>query len=104
MVFLQMVVDESGSPGEVTIVRPIGFGLDRHAVDAVEHSHSRPGTLNGKPVPALVNLQLTLRIYSNRTKPRPGTPHAAPTPTEVAPKETPRIPRSNGPVLASLDE
>jgi TonB family protein len=102
-VFLQMVVDASGRPGDVTIVRPIGFGLDEEAVGAVQHSQFRAGTLNGKPVPELVNLQVTFRIYSNRTKPRPGAPAAAPTPTEVAPKETPRMPRSNGPVLASLD-
>lgn len=101
MVFLQMVVDANGRPGEVTIVRPIGFGLDERAVDAVEHSQFRAGTLNGKPVPELVNLQVTFRIYSNRTKPRPGAPAAAP--TQVAPKETPRMPRSNAPVLASLD-
>lgn len=103
MVFLQMVVDANGRPGDVTIVRPIGFGLDERAVDAVEHSHFRAGTMNGKPVSELVNLQVTFRIYSNRTKPRPGSPAPAPSPTQVAPKETPRMPRSNAPVLASLD-
>jgi TonB family protein len=103
MVFLQMVVDASGRPGDVTIVRPIGFGLDEEAVDAVQHSQFRAGTLKGKAVPELVNLQVTFRIYSNRTKPHSGERQAAPTPTEVAPKETPRMPRSNGPVLASLD-
>jgi TonB family protein len=101
MVFLQMVVDANGHPGEVTIVRPIGFGLDEQAVDAVEHSQFRAGTQSGRPVSELVNLQVTFRIYSNRTKPRPGAP--AGTPTQVAPKETPHMPRSNAPVLASLD-
>ncbi len=94
MVFLQMVVDASGRPGEVTIVRPIGFGLDERAVEAVEHSQFSPGTLKGKPVPEVVNLQVTFRIYSNRTKPT-GMP------TQVAPKETPKMPPSNAPVLAS---
>ena len=95
MVFLQMVVDAQGHPGEVTIVRPIGFGLDETAVDAVKHAQFRAGTLNGKPVPELVNLQVTFRIYSNRTKPHGGSP------TQVAPKETPKMPPSNAPVLAS---
>ncbi|MGB9416385.1 MAG: energy transducer TonB [Acidobacteriaceae bacterium] len=94
MVFLQMVVDASGRPGAVTIVRPIGFGLDERAVEAVEHSQFSPGTLKGKPVPEVVNLQVTFRIYSNRTKPT-GMP------TQVAPKETPKMPPSNAPVLAS---
>ena len=95
MVFLQMVVDAQGHPGEVTIVRPIGFGLDETAVDAVKHAQFRAGTLNGKPVPEVVNLQVTFRIYSNRTKPHGGAP------TQVAPKETPKMPPSNAPVLAS---
>jgi TonB family protein len=103
MVFIQMVVDANGHPGDVTIVRPIGFGLDERAVEAVEHSQFRAGTLKGKPVSELVNLQVTFRIYSNRTKPRPGAPAAPASPTQVAPKETPRMPRSNAPVLASLD-
>jgi TonB family protein len=97
MVFLQMVVDANGRPGTVTIVRPIGFGLDEKAVEAVEHAQFRAGTLNGKPVPELVNLQVTFRIYSNRTKPT-----GAPTPTQVAPREN-RIPPSNAPVLASAE-
>jgi TonB family protein len=96
MVFLQMVVDSTGRPGEVTIVRPIGFGLDERAVEAVEHSQFRPGTLHGKPVPEVVNLQVTFRIYSNRTKPTGA-------PTQVAPKESPKMPPSNAPVLASVE-
>lgn len=99
MIFLQTVVDAHGRPGEVTIVRPIGFGLDEKAVEAVEHAQFRAGTLNGKPVSELVNLQVTFRIYSNRTRPT-GAPAA--TPTQVAPKESPKIPPSNAPVVAAV--
>ncbi|HZD45181.1 MAG TPA: energy transducer TonB [Acidobacteriaceae bacterium] len=101
MVFLQMVVDAQGRPGEVTIVRPIGFGLDERAVEAVEHAQFRAGTLNGKPVSEVVNLQVTFRIYSNKT--RPGAAPAREVPTQVAPKETPKMPPSNAPVLASAE-
>jgi TonB family protein len=100
MVFLRMVVDAQGRPGSLTIVRPIGFGLDEKAVEAVEHSQFRPGTLNGKPVPELVNMQVTFRIYSNRTRPT-GAP-SVPT-QQVAPRESPKMPPSNAPVLASAD-
>jgi TonB family protein len=100
MVFLQMVVDAQGHAGAVTIVRPIGFGLDERAVEAVKHAQFRPGTLKGKPVPEVVNLQVTFRIYSNRTRPA-GSPAV---PTQVAPKETPKMPPSNAPVLASAGE
>jgi TonB family protein len=99
MVFLKMVVDASGRPSNVTIVRPIGFGLDEKAVEAIERAQFRPGTLNGKPIPELVNLQVTFRIYSNRTKPTSGkTP---PVPTQVAPRESPKGPPSNAPVVAA---
>jgi len=100
LIFLETVVDANGQPGEVTIVRPIGFGLDEKAVEAVQHSHFRPGTLKGTAVSELVNLQVTFRIYSDRTKPN-GTP-AAPAPTQVAPKETPKGPPSTAPVLAAV--
>ena len=99
MVFLQMVVDAQGHPGAVTIVRPIGFGLDERAVEAVKHAQFRPGTLKGKPVPEVVNLQVTFRIYSNRTRPG-GSPAV---PTQVAPKETPKMPPSNAPALADAE-
>ncbi len=101
MVFLQMVVDAQGRPGAVTIVRPIGFGLDERAVEAVEHAQFRPGTLNGKPVSEVVNLQVTFRIYSDKT--RPGATPARQVPTQVAPKEAPKMPPSNAPVLASAE-
>jgi TonB family protein len=101
MVFLQMVVDAQGRPGEVTIVRPIGFGLDERAVEAVQHAQFRPGTLNGKPVSEVVNLQVTFRIYSDKT--RPGAAPARQVPTQVAPKEAPKMPPSNAPVLASAE-
>jgi TonB family protein len=95
MVFLQMVVDANGRPGSVRIVRPIGFGLDERAVDAVQHAQFRPGTLNGKPVSEMVNLQVTFRIYSNRTKPT-----KEPKGTQVAPRNT-QTPPSNAPAVAS---
>ena len=103
MVFLQTVVDANGQPSDVTIVRPIGFGLDEKAVEAVQRSHFRPGNLNGKPVPELVNLQVTFRIYSNRTKPTGVNPTPEPPapPTQMAPKQSPKMPPSNAPVVAA---
>jgi TonB family protein len=90
MTLLSTVVGASGKPGNVTIVRPIGFGLDEQAVDAVERAHFRPGMHDGQAVPVVVNVQVTFRIYSERTRPQPGsaaepappaTPASAPAPT-----------------------
>ncbi len=84
MILLQTVVSPSGKPGQVTIVRPIGFGLDEKAVEAVERAQFRPGTQDGKVVPVLVNLDVTFRIYSDRTRPKSGS-----APSQVAQKAAP---------------
>jgi hypothetical protein len=69
MELLRTVVDATGIPRQMAIQRPIGFGLDEKAVEAIKNSHFRPATLNGQPVPVVVDLVVTFRIYSNRTKP-----------------------------------
>jgi TonB family protein len=69
MELLRTVVDANGVPRQIVIARPIGFGLDEKAVEAVRNSHFRPATANGQPVPVVVDLVVTFRIYSNRTKP-----------------------------------
>jgi TonB family protein len=69
MELLRTVVDATGVPRQMAIARPIGFGLDEKAVDAIKNSRFHPATLNGQPVPVVVDLVVTFRIYSNRTKP-----------------------------------
>ena len=69
MELLRTVVDSTGVVRQIAISRPIGFGLDEKAVEAVKNSHFRPATANGQPVPVVVDLVVTFRIYSNRTKP-----------------------------------
>jgi TonB family protein len=69
MELLRTVVDASGVPRQMAIARPIGFGLDEKAVDAVKSSRFQPAMLNGKAVPVVIDLVVTFRIYSNRTKP-----------------------------------
>jgi len=69
MELLRTVVDANGVPRQMAIARPIGFGLDEKAVEAVKNSHFKPATLNGQPVPVVIDLVVTFRIYSNRTKP-----------------------------------
>ena len=69
MELLRTVVDATGVPRQMAIARPIGFGLDEKAVEAIKSSHFRPATMNGQPVPVVIDLVVTFRIYSNRTKP-----------------------------------
>jgi TonB family protein len=69
MTMFRTVVDSTGKPEEVAISRPIGFGLDEKAVEAIKASHFQPATKDGKPVPVVIDIVVTFRIYSNRTKP-----------------------------------
>jgi TonB family protein len=69
MELLRTVVDASGTPRQIAIARPIGFGLDEKAVDAVKKSHFHPAMVNGQAVPVVIDMVVTFRIYSNRTKP-----------------------------------
>ncbi len=66
---LRTVVDATGVPRQIAIDRPIGFGLDERAVDAVRNSRFRPATLNGQAVPVVIDLVVTFRIYSSGTQP-----------------------------------
>lgn len=69
MALFRTVVDASGKPQEIAIARPIGFGLDEKAVEAIKNSRFRPALRNGQPAPVVIDLVVTFRIYSNRTRP-----------------------------------
>jgi outer membrane biosynthesis protein TonB len=62
-----VVIGADGKPAEIAVARPIGFGLDENAVDAIRKATFDPAIKNGKPVPVLLNLVVEFRIYSNRT-------------------------------------
>ncbi len=104
MTLLSTVVGASGLPGSVAIVRPIGFGLDEQAVAAVQKAHFRPGLRDGQPVPVIVNVQVTFRIYSDGTRPQPGAmPPATPAANPAAnPASVPQSSRGNGKEVAAV--
>jgi TonB family protein len=60
---VSLVVDAQGNPQRVQVVRHLGMGLDQKAVDAVKQYRFKPATLQGKPVPVEVNIEVTFRIY-----------------------------------------
>ena len=59
---LRLVVDASGVPRRVKIARPLGYGLDASAVEAVEKWRFVPGMKAGRAVPTelVVEQQFTL--------------------------------------------
>ncbi|HEY6444947.1 MAG TPA: energy transducer TonB [Acidobacteriaceae bacterium] len=58
-----LVVDASGPPRDVHIVRPIGMGLDEMAVLTVSQYRFKPAAYNGKPVPVEINIEVNFRTY-----------------------------------------
>ncbi|HEX6158526.1 MAG TPA: TonB family protein, partial [Thermoanaerobaculia bacterium] len=56
IVILECVIDAQGQVTEARVLKPLPFGLDQAAVDAVRQWQFRPGTLHGQPVPVVFNL------------------------------------------------
>jgi outer membrane biosynthesis protein TonB len=67
MALYHTVVGVDGKAGEVAVARPIGFGLDENAVEAIHKATFQPAIKDGKPVPVLLDLVVQFRIYSKRT-------------------------------------
>jgi TonB family protein len=58
-----LIVDASGAPRDVRVVRPLGMGLDEAAVEAVEHYRFSPAMYGGKPVPVQINIEVDFRMW-----------------------------------------
>jgi len=67
MALYHAIVGSDGKVEEVVAGRPIGFGLDESAVDAIRKAAFQPAMKEGKPVPVALDLVVSFRIYSNRT-------------------------------------
>jgi len=67
MALYHAVIGPDGKPGEIVVARPIGFGLDENAVDAIRNASFEPAVKDGKPVPVVLDLVVQFRIYSRRT-------------------------------------
>jgi TonB family protein len=67
MCLYHTVIDSDGRPSEIAVARPIGFGLDEKAVEAIRKASFQPAMKDGKPVPVLLDLVVQFRIYSKRT-------------------------------------
>lgn len=77
-VLLQVVIDESGIPQSIQVVRPLGLGLDQKAIEAVEKWRFKPGMKDGQPVPVAANIEVNFRLLQSPelatgTPPVPGT-------------------------------
>ena len=62
IVIVEAVIDRNGDVGDVRVLKPLPFGLDQAAVDAVKQWKFRPGTLAGEPVDVLFNLTINFKL------------------------------------------
>src|SRR5215472_17074498 len=57
-VVLQLAVDEQGRAVGVSVITPLGFGLDERAQASVEKWEFAPGMKDGKPIKILATVQV----------------------------------------------
>jgi TonB family protein len=62
IVILEAVIGRDGLVKDVSVLKPLPFGLDQSAVDALKQWKFKPGTLDGKPVDVIFNLTMNFRL------------------------------------------
>jgi TonB family protein len=62
IVLVSAVIDETGTPRNMTVVRPPGLGLDEKAIEAASQWKFKPGTKDGVPVPVPAQLAVFFRL------------------------------------------
>jgi bla regulator protein blaR1 len=60
---VSLIVDAQGNPRRVQVVRHLGKGLDKKAVEAVRQYKFAPAIRNGEPVAVEVNIEVNFRLY-----------------------------------------
>jgi TonB family protein len=63
LVVVGLVVDEQGAPQQIHVVRSFGRGFDEKAVEAVKRYRFSPATVEDKPVPVEVNVEVNFKVY-----------------------------------------
>jgi protein TonB len=61
-VLMRLVIDQTGTPRNVRVVRPVGMGLDELAVNAVRRWRFRPGMKDGRAVAVIANAEVNFRF------------------------------------------
>jgi TonB family C-terminal domain len=62
IVILEVIIDRTGAVKDVTVLKPLPFGLSEAAIDAVKQWTFVPGTLNGKPVNVTFNVTMNFKL------------------------------------------
>jgi len=76
---LLVLIGRDGRPRGIKVQRTLGLGLDEKSIEAVKTWRFEPAMKDGKPVPALIRLEVHFHLYPDAHA--PADPHA---PEDVA--------------------
>ncbi len=71
IVIVRAVISRDGVVKDVQVLKPLPFGLDQAAVDAVKQWTFKPATLEGKPVDVYFNLTINFKLSMPPPPPPP---------------------------------
>jgi TonB family protein len=80
---LELVVDSSGSVGDIRVAKSLHPDLDEAAIGSARKWRFRPGTKSGQPVPVIVTMEVSFRPWPKRS-----------TSTRLISSATSQVPRS----------
>jgi len=64
LVLLQAIIRRDGSVDSFKVIRGLGYGLDESAINTIATKwRFKPGTLNGRPVDVMANIEVSFRLY-----------------------------------------
>ncbi len=78
IVIVQAIIDHTGAVKDVTVLKPLPFGLDQAAVDAVRQWTFQPATMNDKPVDVAFNITINFKLVMPAQTPPPPPPPPSP--------------------------
>jgi TonB family protein len=58
-----IVVDSTGLPKEIEVIRPLGYGLDEQGVFTLESWRFEPAKKDGNPVAVHINVEVQYRLW-----------------------------------------
>jgi TonB family protein len=61
-VLVSVVIDQTGKPINIKVVRPLGLGLDEKAIEAVSQWKFQPGMKDGVAVPVQAQIEVSFRL------------------------------------------
>lgn len=60
---LWLIVDSTGHPRDIKVIRGLGFGLDAKALEAVKQWKFQPALKDGRPVDVQISVQVEFHLY-----------------------------------------